>query len=255
VDELGDLGFVVGGLYGICPFCQERFSDPYSVCATCSSALLRREWTERDQQALVLEAQERNSPEGKLAAYLSEQGIDGRQLERLLDALSRHNFKKQIASGTSVGAAFLELWSSDADLAKVIIRDVTQGVRDAQNFRGKWKLILESECRSHFYIYTRTPYVFANLEKDVRANLEFLTMLPGLSVSEKLESLKRLYLQDYTKFVTTLKFLIESSHFIDPAILRKSDTIGITPQEGVVNSWYNYNKYGSRSGRGSGSRG
>lgn len=251
----GDEFLVQGKFYGECPYCKRQYSNPQSKCSPCKSALLRREAVESkpirngDNPTSAVDAYK------NFEAVLISEGFSNKQFEKLLLAFGRHYFKKQITAGVNPKDAFRETWDSDQSKGIEILQNVLKRALHAKQNQEFWREIFVTECEDQYYLYTRTPYIVSNFKSDVEDQLPHLEKLGGATAEAKIESLKGLYFENYRAFLDVLTFIVQSSNFLNPAVLLRRDYGGIGPESAVVNSWEKYNKYGGRSGWGKGSRG
>jgi hypothetical protein len=233
---------------GECPSCKLKFFGQSLSCSKCGEQLrfIAPPNIVPTNVVPTLNEKETESTQNIFDSDIERSLLDLRQTDVLVTTFASHFFKTEIKAGKSVIEALKDLWDTKNDDCRKILKECLVKAHRAEINSNVWQQILKAECNRQFYIYTRLPYVFENLKRDVEKNIEHLYLLSGNTGQEKLESLRILYFQNYSKFVERLKFIVESSHFVDPEYLKRSDYDGTPKGENDVHRWTKLNKYGGR---------
>lgn len=242
-------------VFGECPRCGRAYATYTARCRSCDFGLLRKEFEPKDSSEPSISKEVLETLELDLFKYLNQRSFTPQQFKSLLTIVGPKLFPDELPKSSSIQSTFENHWSRNRDISKKIIESLLQAKEKAKADPKLWDSILRSEARRQYYAATKTPYDSKNLLNDVRDNLEILDLLAGESAESKIESLKALYFDDPRKFQHALTFIVKSATLIDLPKERWSEDNIAYSENGVVNSWYFYNKFGGRSGRGYGSRG
>jgi ribosomal protein L37E len=241
--------------YGECHGCGRAYPNYLRACRSCGFGLLKRQLRRRVNFEPSIPEKVLGTLDVSLFKHLNQKYLTPNQFDNLLAAIGKKYLTNVLPRGKSNLDTFSLLWGADKPAGLEIIDALLQAIQKAKVDVDVWGSILTSESARQFYVATTKSYDHRNLLADITNNLGDLDMLAGDTAELKLSSLKGLYFSDYRKFHYALTVIVKSVTLDDFPQQTFGDDNRAYPESGVVNSWYFYNKYGGRSGRGSGSRG